>query len=216
MTLGYGAGDARYLIDGDPHRCYRTDFGGTCSAASIVTGAIASLQGVVRNQVSASLTPGQMRYLLAVTGTPQAPGRQIGSRPDLRRALALLFEAAGPDVYVPSAATDGSVPTDPPLDGGSESSDPLPAPVLQLAGTRLRIYLDSLYQGSYSFSDDGSIAFAKLDGSVDRRLRFTQSGSDLTLFTATGWPIRGSVSATGFTASLPGTGGRTHVLSGAP
>jgi hypothetical protein len=174
-----------------------------------------------------------MRHLFAITGTPQAPGRLVGPRPDLRRGLALLFEATGSDVYVPSASTDDRVPSDTPAGGGSGFFDPpsvpdgdiaspastrvrAPAPPLQLTGMRLKIYLDGRYQGSYSFADDGSIEFAKLDGSVDSRLRFTQSGRDLTLFTATGHPIPGRVTATSFTASFRSPDSRMHILSGAP
>ena len=214
MTLGSGSGygGQRYMIDGDAHRCYWAGFGGTCSAASIVTGAVVSLQGVVRNQVSASLTPSQMRYLLAVSGTPQAPGRRVGPRPNLRQALALLFTTISPGESAPSIAPEGSDTIYAP--SGEISAPHGPPPVMQLAGMRLKIYLDNHYEGSYSFSDDGSIEFFKLDGSVERRLRFTQSGSDLTLFTAAGAPVRGSVSDTGFTVHLPIGGGRTRLLRG--
>ena len=234
MTLGSGPGygGQRYMIDGDAHRCYWAGFAGTCSAASIVTGAVVSLQGVVRNQVSASLTPSQMRYLLAVSGTPQAPGRRVGPRPNLTQALALLFTTISSGESAPSIAPEGSdtiyapsgeisAPNGPPpvmpnAPSGETSAPYGPPPVMQLAGMRLKIYLDNHYEGSYSFSDDGSIEFFKLDGSVERRLRFTQSGSDLTLFTAPGAPVRGSVSDTGFTVHLPIGGGRTRLLRGVP
>ena len=91
-TCGYGdlqggANEDRWYTDG---------FSGTSSASPIVVGAVASLQGIVK-QRGRLLTPQQIRDLLRNTGSPQqdAPRRpatqRIGNRPDLSQLLQSLF-----------------------------------------------------------------------------------------------------------------------------
>jgi Repeat of unknown function (DUF5648)/Subtilase family len=89
-TCGYGD-----LQGGTDANVWYTDrFSGTSSASPIVVGSVACLQGVLRARGGAMLTPATARALLRETGSPQAdaPGRpatqRIGSRPDLRAAIA--------------------------------------------------------------------------------------------------------------------------------
>lgn len=73
---------------------YTDQFSGTSSASPIVVGAMACIQGVLKNLGRTPLNPGQARDLLRRTGSPQqdAPGRpasqRIGNRPNLRAAIA--------------------------------------------------------------------------------------------------------------------------------
>ena len=89
-TCGYGD-----LQGGGSEDAWYTDrFGGTSSAAPIVAGALACLQGVRRARGQAPATPAQAREPLRATGTPQEDAhlrprtQRIGNRPDLRRLLA--------------------------------------------------------------------------------------------------------------------------------
>ena len=87
-TLEYGdlqnCSDAR-----DRH--YTNQFSGTSSASPIVAGAAVILEGIARSR-GGVLTPESVRSLLRDTGTPQAGNtdKQIGPRPDLARAIAVL------------------------------------------------------------------------------------------------------------------------------
>lgn len=88
MTLGYG--DIRFN-GGDVRQFYTPDFGGTSSAAPIVAGAAAAIQGFLFASPAGPLTPAQMQALLVATGTPQGAGRgHIGPLPDLRAAVTAL------------------------------------------------------------------------------------------------------------------------------
>lgn len=95
---------------------YSDQFNGTSSAAPIVVGALACVQGALRAAASPLLTPATARSVLRATGSPQtdAPGRpttqRIGNRPDLR---AILDQLLSPPVtavalhrYWNAAATD--------------------------------------------------------------------------------------------------------------
>jgi hypothetical protein len=72
---------------------YTDRFSGTSSASPIVVGALGCVQGVLRAQGAAPLTPGRAISLLRSTGSPQqdAPGRastqRIGNRPNLHPAI---------------------------------------------------------------------------------------------------------------------------------
>jgi serine protease len=85
QTLGYGG----TRINGDDQRqWYTMGFSGTSSASPIVVGAAATIQGIRLARGLAPLDPIAMRNLLRSTGTPQASSsRQIGTLPDLRRAI---------------------------------------------------------------------------------------------------------------------------------
>src|SRR5215207_6105163 len=99
VTTG-GVGDAEGDLQGGPYedRWYTKSFSGTSSAAPMVAGALACVQGVLRAEGLPPLTPRQARALLRVTGSPQAaaasgPLKRIGQRPNLRELIprALMF-----------------------------------------------------------------------------------------------------------------------------
>jgi Subtilase family len=80
----------------DASRCYTQSFGGTSGASPIVTGIVACISGAVQAAGRASLSPHEMRKLIADTGTAQAdapdfPASQsIGPLPNLRAVLSHL------------------------------------------------------------------------------------------------------------------------------
>ena len=87
VSTGYG--DA-FDGDGDPNQYYTDLFSGTSSAAPMVAGGAAILQGVQMACGGDPLSPATVRDILVETGTPQVPGPypgHIGPRPDLRAAL---------------------------------------------------------------------------------------------------------------------------------
>lgn len=88
-TTGYGD-----LQGGsDPDRMYTDGFGGTSSASPIITGALACVNGALKANGQAMLTPLGAINLLRATGSPQtdAPTRprtqRIGRRPNLKQML---------------------------------------------------------------------------------------------------------------------------------
>lgn len=91
-TCGYGS------LQGGPSekRWYTDEFGGTSSAAPIVAGVLACVQGILRERGERPLTPAQARQLLRDTGSPQqnAPRRpasqRIGNRANLRELIGAL------------------------------------------------------------------------------------------------------------------------------
>ncbi len=87
-TTGYGD------LQGGARNVWYTDtFSGTSSASPIVTGALASTQGVLKAKNMPLMTSQRARTLLRQTGSPQqsAPGRpasqRIGNRPSLRQLV---------------------------------------------------------------------------------------------------------------------------------
>ncbi len=91
VTTGYG--DLYMAPDrpADPGLWYTGNFfNGTSSAAAIVAGAIANLQGIALAQSGVPLPPLQIRTLLVQTGTPQSGNiaEPIGPRPNLLKAAA--------------------------------------------------------------------------------------------------------------------------------
>jgi hypothetical protein len=96
QTLGYG--DVR-ANGADALQWYTRTFSGTSSAAPIVAGAAAAVQGVRASLGLAPLSSTQMRTLLASTGTAQVAvmnpvwnvASVIGPQPDLCRALSPLL-----------------------------------------------------------------------------------------------------------------------------
>jgi hypothetical protein len=83
VTLGYGD-----LSASGESRWYTARFSGTSSAAPMVVGAVASLQGAANAAGQGPLDPRAVRALLKRTGTPQASSTmQIGPLPNLRDAL---------------------------------------------------------------------------------------------------------------------------------
>ncbi|NIL99971.1 MAG: S8 family serine peptidase [Acidobacteria bacterium] len=88
LTTGYGD-----VFDGggDPNQYYTELFNGTSSAAPMIAGAAAIVQGVQIACGGSPLDPIEVRELLVSTGTPQVPGPfpgNIGPRPNLAAALA--------------------------------------------------------------------------------------------------------------------------------
>jgi serine protease len=88
VTLGYGD-----LFGSGENQGYTGSFNGTSSAAPIVAGAVAALQGAAFAAGKGALEPRVLRELLRTTGTPQAPysSKRIGPQPNLRKALPSLL-----------------------------------------------------------------------------------------------------------------------------
>lgn len=89
-----GTGDLQGGPDED--RWYTDNFNGTSSAAPMVVGALACVQGILRWLGRPRLTPSDARDLLRSTGSIQQPSpdhptsQHIGNRPDLREMLDVL------------------------------------------------------------------------------------------------------------------------------
>lgn len=101
-TAGYG------VLQGEPlpeTEWYTDQFNGTSSASPIVVGAVASLQGMVKQALGFPLDARLARDILRATGTPQAPGNLIGPRPNIVAAWAL---AAGGIGRVTGVVTDAT------------------------------------------------------------------------------------------------------------
>ena len=92
VTTGYG--DLYMAPDrpADPGLWYTGGFNGTSSAAAIVAGAVANLQGIALAQSGVPLPPLQTRTLLVQTGSPQSGNiaEPIGPRPNLLKAAAQI------------------------------------------------------------------------------------------------------------------------------
>ncbi len=83
-TTGYGD----LFNTGVDHK-YTSRFGGTSGASPIVTGSVASIQGVRLANGLPALNSIQMRNLLARTGTPQTinTARRIGPNPNIKASI---------------------------------------------------------------------------------------------------------------------------------
>ena len=90
VTCAYGD-----LQDGEETEWYTAFFSGTSSASPIVTGAVASLQGMVEASFGFSLDANLARTILVATGTPVGGDQQIGPRPDLEAAWTLASAGVG-------------------------------------------------------------------------------------------------------------------------
>lgn len=112
-TTGYGA---TFSGAGDCSQDYTGFFAGTSSASPIIVGACSSLQGVAKQKYGYTLTPAQMRTILAVGATPQAAplGTNIGPMPDLADAI----NEIEPDV-IPYAPAGWDYPVVPRLTTGA-------------------------------------------------------------------------------------------------
>jgi hypothetical protein len=90
-TTGYG--DVHGTVAGNQNEWYTHGFNGTSSASPIVTGVVASLQGIQRAAGRPIITPARMRQLFRTTGSPQQAGatnpvsQRIGNRPNLRQLI---------------------------------------------------------------------------------------------------------------------------------
>ncbi|MES1257814.1 MAG: S8 family peptidase [Acidobacteriota bacterium] len=95
-TSGYGD-----LQGGANHNVwYTTSFSGTSSASPIVTGALACVQGALRNAGRIPLSPARARDLLRTTGSPQQASpaspltQRIGNRPNLRQLIPAALQTS--------------------------------------------------------------------------------------------------------------------------
>jgi hypothetical protein len=90
VTCAYGD-----LQGGDETEWYTASFSGTSSASPIVTGAAASLQGMIDAWYGYRIDGRLARHILNVTGTPVSGPQLIGTRPDLVAAWALAAQGIG-------------------------------------------------------------------------------------------------------------------------
>ncbi len=97
-SAGYGD-----LNSSSPPASYTSGFGGTSAACPIVSGAVASLQGVYKNSTGTTLDAWELRNLLRTTGTDQtsSPSIEISNQPDLIELIANVG-GGGPDLTAPS------------------------------------------------------------------------------------------------------------------
>jgi hypothetical protein len=106
---GYGDGRGDLVGGDDERRWYTARFNGTSSAAPMVAGALACVQGILKACGPRPLTPLEARHALRQTGTPQtasfvAPLEQrIGNRPDLEQLIpyAMALANGAPDELRP-------------------------------------------------------------------------------------------------------------------
>ena len=85
VTSGYGD------LNGPPHpetEWYTSAFSGTSSATPMVAGSVVAVQGIVQAAGNDPVPPLQLRTFMVDSGTPQLPGHQVGSRPDILAAVA--------------------------------------------------------------------------------------------------------------------------------
>ena len=97
--VGPGADTARPGDDEDAW--YTSAFAGTSSAAPMVAGALACVQGVLRSAGREPLTPAQARAALRETGSPQQAAEDgalepIGNRPDISQLIDWAMDATRP------------------------------------------------------------------------------------------------------------------------
>ena len=135
-TAGYGTGYFDPDAPADTNKWYRFNFSGTSSASPIVASAAAAIQGMSMQLGSGPLSPAEVRDLLVQTGSPQLGdlSTNIGPRPDLRQAIAQLFEI---DLRVDMRAVGKGQPFDGggAADGqGDVDADAETASVAQLPG----------------------------------------------------------------------------------
>lgn len=81
---------------------YRSDFGGTSSAAAIVAGAALAVQGIVNNAIPGRFSPKQLRAILrdpAINTHSADPGDLIGVMPNLKAIIEDVLNVV-PDVYI--------------------------------------------------------------------------------------------------------------------
>ncbi len=86
-----GLGRAEGATEPEDH-WYTEEFSGTSSAAPMVAGALACVQGALRAAGRAPLSPAQARRALRETGSPQEPApdgtlEPIGNRPDIAQLI---------------------------------------------------------------------------------------------------------------------------------
>lgn len=127
----------------DPHRSYTACFNGTSSAAAVMAGGIASMQGIARAARGTPFTPAEVEARLRATGTPQVQPSTGSIGPTARfRAAADLVPPGAPTGLGSDAASVAPgapitlrwvSPADAP-DGSGRGDD-----VVSVAGRVLRI-----------------------------------------------------------------------------
>ncbi len=83
-TTGYGNAPGS---PAEPNRTYTDRFSGTSSAAAMVAGAAACLQGAAQYRAAHKLTPSEIRSILITTGYDQTGTRHIGPLPGIVNAI---------------------------------------------------------------------------------------------------------------------------------
>ncbi|MCU0683332.1 MAG: hypothetical protein MUF34_14025, partial [Polyangiaceae bacterium] len=78
----------------EPTRRYTYKFGGTSSAAAMVAGAVASVQGVLHQHGRPPLDARGAARLLRSLKTPPSPSGLIGNLPNLPQMIALALSGA--------------------------------------------------------------------------------------------------------------------------
>ncbi|HEU4408644.1 MAG TPA: S8 family serine peptidase [Polyangiaceae bacterium] len=91
FTTGYGL-----FMAAGRNRTYTHRFDGTSSAAAIVAGVLASVQGVLRQHGRAPLKPADAARLLRSTGKAPQRDIRIGNRPQLRELIDVALEQQAP------------------------------------------------------------------------------------------------------------------------
>jgi hypothetical protein len=105
-TTGYGD-----LQGGAETQWYTSGFNGTSSASPIVSGAVASLQGMSKALWGIPLSGPLAAQILFDTGTPWVGPRRIGNRPNLVAARTMLLQGIGTiSGFVRDAATNQPIP----------------------------------------------------------------------------------------------------------
>lgn len=89
-TCGYG----KYKNEEREDRWYTLGFGGTSSAAPMVAGALACVQGILKAKSQPVLTPKEARDLVRTKCTPQGGDttQRIGGRPDLKKMIECVLD----------------------------------------------------------------------------------------------------------------------------
>ena len=100
-TGGLGGGPDEARPGGDEDAWYTGAFAGTSSAAPMVAGALACVQGALLAEGRTPLTPAQARTALRETGSPQQPAadgslQRIGNLPDIGQLIEWAQEATRP------------------------------------------------------------------------------------------------------------------------
>ncbi|MBD3160598.1 MAG: S8 family serine peptidase [Candidatus Eisenbacteria bacterium] len=182
VTTGYGD----LHNDGTLQTRYTQQFGGTSGASPMVTGSVACLQGIAKQNVSLTLSPIQLRTILHDTGIDHLdPNKEIGPRPDLAAASeAVLAFNAIEEPDRPAAAALTGAPN--PFRDRARIRFSVPAAgdvrlaVYDATGRRIRTLIDgAVAAGPNQFTWDGrddtgrplgsGVYFYRLDGDGVRR-----------------------------------------------
>ncbi|WP_342006190.1 S8 family serine peptidase [Citrobacter sedlakii] len=163
---------------------YTGSFGGTSSATPIVAGVVASLSGIAKAN-GITVTPRQMRQILAETGTPIANGdsAKVGTQPDMARAVARILALKNgsdiPAIPAPTAAAGADYTMVSPTTGvstypldGSKSLNAISYnwSVTKGVGT---FFLEEKLNGVQVNSIDNAHAYAVIPANTEGQATFT-------------------------------------------